>query len=90
VADPDVRLQLDSVGALGKVFSETAAVRCAAVTLLIPHGVVSWNLLVPGRVETSNNLGTIRPTANVIQLMSTITSSVTPRKHDFIMEFVRS
>jgi dipeptidase D len=49
---------------------------------LIPHGVVSWNLRVPGRVETSNNLGTIRPTETGIQLMSTITSAVTSRKHE--------
>lgn len=82
VADPGVRLQLDPAVAPDKVFSKAAAVRFAAVTLLIPHGVVSWNLRVPGRVETSNNLGTIRPTADGIQLMSTITSAVTSRKHE--------
>jgi dipeptidase D len=82
VADPGVRLQLDSASAPEKVFSKSAAVRFAAVTLLIPHGVISWNLRVPGRVETSNNLGTIRPTADGIQLMSTITSAVTSRKHE--------
>jgi len=82
VADPGVRLELVDANAPEQVFSQAAARRFAAVTLLIPHGVVSWNLRVPGRVETSNNLGTIRPTANGIQLMSTITSAVTSRKHE--------
>jgi dipeptidase D len=82
IADPSVRLQLEETHVPSQVFSKAAGLRFAAVTLLIPHGVVSWNLRVPGRVETSNNLGTIRPTANGIQLMSTITSAVTSRKHE--------
>jgi dipeptidase D len=82
VADPGVRLQLVAADVPAQVFSKAAALRFAAVTILIPHGVVSWNLRVPGRVETSNNLGTIRPTADGIQLMSTITSALTSRKHE--------
>jgi len=82
VADPGVRLELVDAEVPAQVFSEAAGRRFAAVTLLIPHGVVSWNLRVPGRVETSNNLGTIRPTTDGIQLMSTITSALTSRKHE--------
>jgi dipeptidase D len=82
VADPGVRLELVSSDRPTTVFSAAAARRFAAVTILIPHGVVSWNLRMPGRVETSNNLGTIRPTETGIQLMSTITSAVTSRKHE--------
>jgi len=82
VADPGVRLEIIDVSVPAQVFSKAAGLRFAAVTLLIPHGVVSWNLRVPGRVETSNNLGTIRPTSDGIQLMSTITSALTSRKHE--------
>ncbi len=82
VADPDIRLELVAAPSREKVFSVSAARRLAAVLLLIPHGVISWNLRVPGRVETSNNLGTIRPTESGVQLMSTITSAVTSRKHE--------
>jgi dipeptidase D len=82
VSDPGVKLELVDAAAPAEVFSQAAARRFAAVTLLIPHGVISWNLRVPGRVETSNNLGTIRPTQDGIQLMSTITSAVTSRKHE--------
>ena len=89
VADPGVRLEVLEADAPDTVFSQAAGRRFAAVTLLIPHGVVSWNLRVPGRVETSNNLGTIRPTNEGIQLMSTITSAVTSRKHE-LYDRVRS
>lgn len=84
LADPDVRLELVDAPAPTRVFSVAAADRFAAVTLLIPHGVVRWNLHVPDRVETSNNLGTIRPTEHGVQLMSTITSALTSRKHELL------
>lgn len=82
LADPDVRVELVDADAPERVLSTAAAERLAAVTLLIPHGVVRWNLHVPDRVETSNNLGTIRPTEDGVRLMSTITSALTSRKHE--------
>ena len=82
VADPDIRLELATASAANAVFSIAAARRLASIILLIPHGVIRWNLLVPGRVETSNNLGTIRATESGVQLMSTITSALTSRKHE--------
>ncbi|MBC7762159.1 MAG: beta-Ala-His dipeptidase, partial [Candidatus Saccharibacteria bacterium] len=82
VADPDIRLELAAASVPTAVFSPHAARRLLGIIILIPHGVISWNLSVPGRVETSNNLGTIRPTDAGVQLMSTITSAVTSRKHE--------
>ena len=82
VADPDIRLELAPAVVPDAVFSILAARRLAGILLLIPHGVISWNLRVPGRVETSNNLGTMRPTESGVQLMSTITSALTSRKHE--------
>jgi len=84
LADPGVRLELDAADAPSRVFSAAATQRVAAITTLIPHGVISWNLHVPGRVETSNNLGTIRTTDEGARLMSTITSAVTSRKHEVL------
>ncbi|MEE2815664.1 MAG: beta-Ala-His dipeptidase [Actinomycetota bacterium] len=82
LADPDVRVELVETAAVERSLSPVAARRFAAVTLLIPHGVVRWNLHVPDRVETSNNLGTVRPTDDGLRLMSTITSALTSRKHE--------
>ncbi|MGT2462926.1 hypothetical protein [Sinomonas atrocyanea] len=44
---------------------------------------------MPGIVESSNNLGTVRTTADGARLMSTITAAVTSRKHE-ILDRVRS
>lgn len=82
LADPDVRLELVETAPVERSLSPAAARRFAAVTLLIPHGVVRWNLHVPDRVETSNNLGTVRATDDGLRLMSTITSALTSRKHE--------
>ena len=89
LADPNLRLELAEVSAPQRTFSLESGRRLARVTSLIPNGVISWNLHVPGRVETSNNLGTLRTTADGAQLMSTITSAVTSRKHE-VLDRVRA
>ncbi|MGY3566431.1 beta-Ala-His dipeptidase [Sinomonas sp. RB5] len=88
-ADPGIRLELDSAERPEHVFSAAAGARFARLTALIPNGVLSWSLTVPGIVESSNNLGTVRTTADGARLMSTITAAVTSRKHE-ILDRVRS
>lgn len=89
VADPDIRVELSTSSVPDSVFSDAAARRLANILLLIPNGVIRWNLSVPGRVETSNNLGTMRATDSGVQLMSTITSALTSRKHE-VLDRVRA
>ena len=84
ISDPAIRIELKSAERPSSAFSRGAGLRLMAVLRLIPHGVVSWNLHVPGRVETSNNLGTVRPTPRGARVMSTITSALTSRKHEII------
>ncbi|SDQ83459.1 beta-Ala-His dipeptidase [Quadrisphaera sp. DSM 44207] len=81
-ADPGIRLELEPAEQPERVFSAEAGARLARLVSLVPNGVISWNLAVPGRVETSNNLGTIRTTDDGARLMSTITSALTSRKHE--------
>lgn len=88
-ADPGLRLELEQSDAPAKVFSAEAGARFSRLTALVPNGVLSWSLVVPGIVESSNNLGTVRPTAEGARLMSTITAAVTSRKHE-ILDRVRS
>jgi dipeptidase D len=82
LSDPNIRVELGDTSSPERVFSAQATRRFAAFTALIPNGVVSWNTHVPDRVGTSNNLGTARPTDAGVRLMSTITASLTSRKHD--------
>jgi len=89
LADPGIRLELEKAAAPTRVFSAAATARVANLTALIPNGVISWNLAVQDRVETSNNLGTIRTTDEGARLMSTITSALTSRKHE-VLQRVRA
>ena len=84
IADPHVRLDLVPTDLPERVFSREATRRLTRSIVLIPNGVVSWSLKVPGIVECSSNLGTVRPTDEGCQLMVTITSGVTSRKHDVL------
>lgn len=89
VAEPSLRLELEPHEVPDRVFSAGATGRVTRLTSLIPNGVLSWSLKVPGIVESSNNLGTIRCTDDGARLMATITAAVTTRKHE-ILNRVRS
>ena len=84
ISDPAIRVELKDAIRPNVAFSHAAGLRLMTVLRLIPQGVVSWNLHVPGRVETSNNVGTLRPTADGARVMSTVTSALTTRKHELI------
>ena len=88
-ADPDIRLELEEAQTPERVFSAEAGARLSRLTSLVPNGVLSWSMTVPGIVESSNNLGTIRSTDEGARLMSTITAAVTSRKHE-ILDRVRA
>jgi len=88
-AEPKLRLELADAELPERVFSKAAGERLARLTTLVPNGVISWNLDVPGVVETSNNLGTVRTTDDGARLMSTITSALTSRKHE-VLDRVRN
>lgn len=83
-ADPGIRLELEQADAPDRVFSAEATARFSRLTSLIPNGVLSWSLVVPGIVESSNNLGTVRTSDDGARLMSTITAAVTSRKHEVL------
>ncbi|MBM9465958.1 beta-Ala-His dipeptidase [Nakamurella leprariae] len=79
-----IRIEVAETGAPAKAFGAAATARFARLTALIPNGVLSWSLLTPGVVESSNNLGTLRPTEDGVRLASTITAQVTSRKHEIL------
>ena len=83
-----IRLEFDETDAPAEAFSAAASARFARLSALIPNGVLSWSLLTPGVVETSNNVGTLRPIDGGVRLASTITAQVTSRK-DEIFDRIR-
>lgn len=81
LADPDFRIDVEPAERSESSNPATITRALARFGMLIPSGVVSWSLAVPGIVESSNNLGTIRTKENAIHLMTTITAGVGSRKH---------
>ena len=81
-ADPGLRIEtLRSDERVGRVFSKAAAAKLVQVIALLPDGVQTQNLEVPGNWETSNNIGYMITTGKGVEITSTITSAVTSRKH---------
>ena len=81
-ADPGLRIETRRTdGRVDRVFSKRAAARLAQTIALLPDGIQSQNLDVPGNWETSNNIGYMITTGKGVEITCTITSAVTSRKH---------
>ena len=82
LADPGLRIETRrSDQRVARVFSKRAASSLVQVIALLPDGIQSQNLEVPGNWETSNNIGFMITTGQGVEITSTITSAVTSRKH---------
>ena len=82
LADPNLRIQIERSDARpARVFSYLAAKRLVQVVSLLPNGITNQNLEVAGNWETSNNIGFMRTVGDHVEVISTITSAVTSRKH---------
>lgn len=82
LADPDMRITTRRESdAVEKAFSPAASARVLQVILLLPDGVQKQNLEIPENWETSNNIGLMKTNRSGVEIISTITSAVTSRKH---------
>ena len=82
LADPDLRIEISRPATkVDRVFSRRASKKLVQTIALLPNGIQSQNLEVPGNWETSNNIGFMRTDAQGAAIICTITSAVTSRKH---------
>ncbi len=82
IADPDMRIEVKRPGSkVERVFSARAAAKLVQTILLLPNGIQTQNLEVAGNWETSNNIGFMITSGKGAEIISTITSAVTSRKH---------
>ncbi len=80
--DPGLRITLDrSDKPVARVFSARAARRLVQAIALLPDGIQNQSLEVPGNWETSNNIGLMTTGETRVEIICTITSAVTSRKH---------
>lgn len=89
VADPDLRIETRRTPQqVDRVLSAHAASRLVRIIALLPNGVQTQNLEVPGNWETSNNIGLMATRSAAIEIVCTITSAVTSRKHAVLDQIV--
>ena len=82
IADPGLRIETKRPHShVERVFSKRASGQLVQTIALLPAGIQSQNLEVPGNWETSNNIGLMVTTQKGVEITSTITSAVTSRKH---------
>ncbi len=61
IADPGLRIEIKRLGiGIDRVFSTRASARLVQTIALLPNGIQSQNLEVPGNWDTSNNIGFLR------------------------------
>lgn len=87
VTDPAISVTLAPwEGESGMVFTDKTTQLAVGSILLIPNGVISMSFKIKGISECSNNLGLMTMEDGKLSLMTTITSSVTTRKHEVMKQ----
>lgn len=81
--EPDMKLVLESETALTKAIDQDTTARLLKTLYAIPHGVYAMSLDIPGLVETSNNLASIKmKEGNVIKIETSQRSSILSSRDD--------
>lgn len=82
-ADPDSYVRFENADdKVEKVFSKEMAERVISSIVLLPNGIQSMSMEIPGLVESSTNLGVVTTKDNEIWLVNEIRSSVKSLKRN--------
>ena len=83
VVEPDIKLVLESESAHPKAFDRSTADRLMKAIYAAPHGVYAMSQDMPGLVETSTNLASIKvKPGNIIRIETSQRSSILSARND--------
>lgn len=83
--DPDVNIVIEKLNEkIQKVFSKDTKANTIASLVLIPNGIQSMSMDIPGLVESSTNLGVVITTNSAVEFQSAIRSSVRSLKYGIL------
>ncbi len=83
VTDPGIEIKLTKLSELPKkIFTTQYFKKIVNVLLALPHGVISMSKDIPGLVETSTNLATIKMDGEVISIGTSQRSSIESAKNN--------
>jgi len=76
VADPGLQLEMSDAPAQSSAWSDQTTANVLRFIEAMPHGVIAMSLDIPGLVETSTNLATVRVEGDKLVALSSNRSSV--------------
>jgi dipeptidase D len=75
-AEPDMKVDVQTVAAPPEVWDDLTTATVLRLVSALPHGVVAMSYDIPGLVETSTNLATVRPDNGSLTIGMSSRSSV--------------
>ena len=81
IGDPGLKLSCTDATASNAPFAEEFTVRLITALTACPHGVAAMSLDIPGLVETSTNLASVRTAPGQVKVVTSQRSSVTSALH---------
>jgi dipeptidase D len=89
VTEPNLRTELGSESACAKAIDRDTVARLLKSVYAVHHGVFAWSQDMPGLVETSSNLASIKMVDGKIKIVTSQRSSILSSRKD-MSEMVRS
>lgn len=85
--DPEVYVRLEAdAGGAERVFAKETADAIVAALVLLPNGIQSMSMEIPGLVESSTNLGVVNTAGDEIWMINEIRSSVKSLKRNTFIQ----
>lgn len=78
--DDELALTVEASGEVSKVFSEDTKQKVLRAVFMMPNGVQTMSMSIPGLVQSSTNLGVVTTTENSVELDNAVRSSVASLK----------
>jgi dipeptidase D len=75
-ADPELTVSVTTSSDQGKALDASSHRRVVATLLALPHGVAAMSLDVPGLVETSSNVASVRTEEGAVRVLMSVRSSI--------------
>ncbi|MBQ7372634.1 MAG: beta-Ala-His dipeptidase [Blautia sp.] len=86
LADPDIQVTMQEADPVEKVLTLDVTKKIAKALHLLPCGVQSMSLEIPGLVESSNTLAMMDTEDGKVWILMTIPSAVTSRRYDILQK----
>lgn len=86
--DDELTLTVEDTAAVSKIFSDDTKQKVLRAVFMIPNGVQSMSMSIPGLVQSSTNLGVVTTTGEGVEMDNAVRSSVATLKKSIKDEMI--